>query len=245
MARLLDFGRGRFYGLDEMSALMLTECLGGGSDAAVARITAEFEVDEDQARRDVEGLLDDLQRQRLLAQPEGRLRRFFPSSLDLAWGMSWLLGRASALTSRVRYGRPSVDSTLRRGPIRRLLALTWVSLRVFGWSGSVVLFRSLPSRGIEVAPGERPAVINAVDRSVRESGAATFFLPAACKERALVGYRILEGWYGLPAAVVVGVRRQPFLAHAWVECDGRVVTDDIERCEPFTPVLRIGPASEE
>ena len=81
-------------------------------------------------------------------------------------------------------------------------------------------------------------MVDAVDRVVQEAAAATFLLPAACKERALAGYRILGGWYGLPAAVVVGVRRQPFLAHAWVECDGRVVTDDPERCSHLLAVVR-------
>jgi hypothetical protein len=31
---------------------------------------------------------------------------------------------------------------------------------------------------------------------------------------------------GLPAELVIGVRRMPFLAHAWVESDGRVVMND-------------------
>lgn len=243
MTRLLDFGRGRFYGLDEVSSRALTACLDGGPEAAVARVTEEYDVDEGRARRDVGDLLDDLRRKRLLAPAGGRPRRFVPSAVAVAWVVSALLGRAAALAGWLRPGRSSAGLGLRREAVRRLLALIWISLRVLGWSATVALLRGLPRRRVEVEPGDCAAVVDAVDRLVREAAAATFFLPAACKERALVGYRILEGWYGLPAAIVVGVQRQPFIAHAWVECEDRVVTDDPERCEPFTPVLRIGSAS--
>ena len=74
MTRLLDFGRGRFYGLDEVDALMLTECLGDGPAAAVARVTAAYDVDEGRARRDVGDLLDGLRLKRLLAPAGGRAR---------------------------------------------------------------------------------------------------------------------------------------------------------------------------
>ena len=91
-------------------------------------------------------------------------------------------------------------------------------------------------------------MVDAVDRAVQEAAAATFILPAACKVVPPCRLSHPRGWYGLPAAVVVGVRCQPFLAHAWVECDGRVVTDDPERREEFTPGVtrsRAGPVAGE
>ncbi len=86
-------------------------------------------------------------------------------------------------------------------------------------------------------PGERRQFIDEIDRLVRAEAARSFLLPMACKERALVGHHLLRA-RGLPASLVVGVQHYPFLAHAWVECDGLTVTDDREHCAQFEPVVR-------
>jgi hypothetical protein len=61
--------------------------------------------------------------------------------------------------------------------------------------------------------------------------------PDDCLFRSLATYRFLRS-LGLPAEHVIGVRRLPFQAHAWVECDGVPVLDD--RAPPFKPIARIG-----
>jgi hypothetical protein len=68
--------------------------------------------------------------------------------------------------------------------------------------------------------------------------AAKLFLPMVCKERALVGYHLLRTFYSLPATLVIGIDRYPFQVHAWVECDGKVITDAPEHCESFIPAVR-------
>jgi hypothetical protein len=72
---------------------------------------------------------------------------------------------------------------------------------------------------------------------VREAAASQLFLPVVCKERALVGYQILRVFYRLPADLIVGIDRHPFQLHAWVECEGRIITDDRAHCETFIPVV--------
>ena len=57
-----------------------------------------------------------------------------------------------------------------------------------------------------------------------------------CKERAVAAWHLLRTRHGVPARLVVGTRPYPFEAHAWVECGGRFVTDDEDRCTLFTPV---------
>jgi len=60
------------------------------------------------------------------------------------------------------------------------------------------------------------------------SRAENFFLsrnaPADCLPRSLALFRFLRR-LGFPAEHVIGVDRDPFLAHAWVECMGRVLLD--------------------
>ena len=41
------------------------------------------------------------------------------------------------------------------------------------------------------------------------------------------------------ADLVIGVRTNPFAAHAWVEADGAVVADQGEQCSSFTPIARV------
>ncbi len=45
-----------------------------------------------------------------------------------------------------------------------------------------------------------------------------------CLQRSVVTARVLRA-YGAQADVVIGYRRAPFMAHAWVEVGGRIVND--------------------
>lgn len=73
------------------------------------------------------------------------------------------------------------------------------------------------------------------------SRAENFFIarraPGDCLVRSLSLYRYLRA-ANVPAEHVIGVRRFPFRAHAWVECSGSPVFD--ERSHDFTPLARIG-----
>jgi hypothetical protein len=61
--------------------------------------------------------------------------------------------------------------------------------------------------------------------------------PADCLVRSLSLYRFLRA-ANVSAEHVIGVQRLPFVAHAWVECDGAPVFDDHVRA--YTPLARIG-----
>jgi hypothetical protein len=81
---------------------------------------------------------------------------------------------------------------------------------------AVSRFPLRPRRGF--APSPR-ALARVVDRA-----AAYYFKRAWCLQRSAVTAVLLRllGW---PAQVVIGVRRIPFLAHAWVEVDFAVIND--------------------
>ena len=53
---------------------------------------------------------------------------------------------------------------------------------------------------------------------------AFYWKPVRCLQRSIVTARVLRA-YGLPADVVIGYLPVPFVAHAWVEVDGRIVND--------------------
>jgi Transglutaminase-like superfamily len=51
-----------------------------------------------------------------------------------------------------------------------------------------------------------------------------YWKPLLCLQRSVVTARLLRA-YGVQADVVIGYRANPFMSHAWVEVDGRVVND--------------------
>jgi hypothetical protein len=51
-----------------------------------------------------------------------------------------------------------------------------------------------------------------------------YWKPVLCLQRSVCAVRMLRR-YGVPARLVIGYRPVPFLSHAWVEVDGRVVND--------------------
>jgi hypothetical protein len=129
-----------------------------------------------------------------------------------------------------RPGRPPGRLT-----VALLLAVAWFSLRLLGWAGAIRLWRRWGRRRARPHTAPEGETVRAVDHAVR-GAAARHPLNARCKERALVCWHLLRAHAGLPARLVVGVELYPFRAHAWVECDHWVLTDDPGSCEVFTPV---------
>lgn len=237
LSRLLDFERGRFYGLDETATEALNAILDSGPEEAAACVAASYGVSAEQVRADVRDLLASLQRAQLLLPPES-YHDSVPARPSVM--ARWLGWRVRRLCRRLRHrhgveARPSVCPPSARDA-RRLLWLAWLSLRLVGWSHSLTLWRQAHPPTDDAPGADR--IMSAVDTLVREGASQSFLLPLVCKERALAGYQLLRGVYGLPAEIVIGIERHPFRAHAWVECHGAVVTDDVSHCETFTPVAR-------
>jgi hypothetical protein len=118
-----------------------------------------------------------------------------------------------------------------------LLAWAWLCVRVFGWAGTVRLWRrgDRPA-GPPLPDAEAGRTVEAIGQAIQQA-AAVHPLNAQCKERALVGWRFLRR-LGLPAELVIGVMLYPFQAHAWVECGPWTVTDAALVCSAYTPAAR-------
>lgn len=113
------------------------------------------------------------------------------------------------------------------------LAVLKLSLSTFGFGRTMRWVR----RDVEHAP----LLIDPDDASVARSeyavamAAALYPGRAACLERSLMLYWWLRR-AGVPVQFRMGAQLYPFLAHAWVERDGRVVNDVGEHVRLFRPI---------
>lgn len=74
-----------------------------------------------------------------------------------------------------------------------------------------------------VVSASEPSVVGQISAAV-ERASVWYPKRVLCLQRSAVTTCLLRG-RGIGANMVVGVRPMPFLAHAWVEVDGRVVND--------------------
>jgi hypothetical protein len=215
-ARLLDFNRIRFFALDPIGTRMLTRALRSDAGTVVRQVAHDFTAAEEHVRDDFDRLMRELHQHRLVRfRDPPRLRRAGP----------------------VPFPGPATTFGL--------LAAAWLCVRLLGWTGTLRRWRRWTLRDVSATPESAEtdtdtrtaATIAAVDRAVRKA-AARHPLNVACKERALVGWYLLNHRYGLPAVLVVGIKRFPFEVHVWVECRGTIVTDDRFRCDEYTVIAR-------
>lgn len=88
------------------------------------------------------------------------------------------------------------------------------------------------------SPVRRRVVVRTVE-AVRTATRYYYRRRRDCLPRALTACLLL--WRGgVPATLHIGVKRYPFGAHAWVECEGQTVignTRDDWRHEPYVPII--------
>ena len=73
IGRILDFNRGQFYGLDPVATTMLGLMLKTGRDDATRRMAEDYEAPLERIEADLDALLADLTRRRLIVSARGRL----------------------------------------------------------------------------------------------------------------------------------------------------------------------------
>lgn len=71
-------------------------------------------------------------------------------------------------------------------------------------------------------PPRSPEIEDIVDAFVLAT--CWYWKQTLCLQRSICLARLLRA-EGVPACVVIGYRRRPFLSHAWVEVEGHVVND--------------------
>ncbi len=250
IAQLLDFKRGQFYGLNPMGTLMLSLILEEDFPEAVTYIASTYQISVKDVEKDANSLLEELKRKKLLVTRAKQLHLFWQWVVPLVKRVEqfcsafyiWALqaidsGHKNPLQKLLSKANrsliiPSLDS------VDLLLSFSWLSFRLIGWNHTLSWWQRSHHSVNKLEKPHTKEIIKTVDRIIGEAAAKKLLFPIACKERALVGYHLLRNFYGLPASLVVGIDRHPFQLHAWVECEGVVVTDDPAHCQPFTPVVR-------
>ena len=87
-------------------------------------------------------------------------------------------------------------------------------------TGSTLRLRRVAAGGRKAVDTDRTsALCNAV-----ATAACLYWKPVMCLQRSVCAVRLLRA-RGVPARLVIGYRPDPFLSHAWVEVDDRVVND--------------------
>jgi len=113
-----------------------------------------------------------------------------------------------------------------------MIAATDLALRHLGFARSVAIAKRLAGS----QPGENtsPETVEAVMRRV--ISASTFYPGRAeCLEQSLVAYVLLRR-RGVPVQLRLGVQPYPFRAHAWIELNGRPISEADDYISQFVPV---------
>lgn len=240
---VLDFARGRFFGLDTIGTKMLALTLEYGMHTALTHLTREYHAPAKQIEQDLEAILKKLLKRRLITSASLAQRSGFRNFLlTIVNWTGWFPTLFFLVTLRLIAMMDSMLAIGCRKPSRFqvsiLLTLAWFSLRLLGWKRSLIIFRQKPDHKKKQIVADSTEIITAVDHVIRAIAAQKLLFPVTCKERALVGYYLLQAVYHYSPILVVGINCYPFRGHAWVECADRVLTDDVDHCEQFTPVAR-------
>jgi hypothetical protein len=120
------------------------------------------------------------------------------------------------------------DDTLTIVPARPRVLMAWLLLvatglvvTVGGFAATRGLVSRWPRRRHAAAAARRTALTLEIRAALRR--ACTFYVKRTwCLQKSAVLACMMRS-HGIPADLVIGVRKMPFQAHAWVESDGEVV----------------------
>jgi hypothetical protein len=212
--------------IDADATALLRSIIEVGPERSAAGLAARYDIDEAEAREQVQDFITGLREQKLI-QPL-KHRKF---------------SREKARESVARALVPGVIRLIdlvtwnSRGKVRGLLWTAGWAVAQFGWATAVRVWERVypqPVAGTSTSV-ER---LEAIDHGVRQA-ASRSLIGLECKERSLVCLALARE-SGIPAQLIVGVAHDPMQGHVWVEAGGRVIGDDPEHCRSFEPVARYG-----
>lgn len=145
LAQILDFDRGQFYALDSIGTLMLSLVLEQGSEEAVKYITQTYDAREEQVKSDLDKLLQNLERKKLIVAQEKQINSFLQwfdlqkknTGKLLSAILIWFLKRLSSIIHRLL----DKEQAPSRFTVELLLTLSWISFRLLGWTRTIHLWQ--------------------------------------------------------------------------------------------------------
>lgn len=207
---VLDLGTERYRVLDDVASVLWSVLIGeADAETTFDRLASEYALDRDRFGTELAAFAQRCVSERLL-EPAGA-----PPAATV-----------TPHSAAARGARPGMLQAL------TCLIATRRALRRDGFRATYESYAALPA-------GPRTRALHEVLPAFAR--AENFFVarraPKDCLLRSLALYRFLRT-AGVPAHHLLGARRFPFVAHAWVECDGAPVCD--ERAGGYTPLARIG-----
>jgi len=215
---ILSVEKGLLYSIIGVGSLVwtkLTACPEGLTlDVIVNSIRADFkDVPQQQIKRDVESLLNQLSQKGIVQANDGKTRQIAGVAQTWFDTVVEFLARASV----------NILLKLRLTAIAAFLelALFDLTLKVGGFRGLHRVVKRWPTvKNGDVNSDAVERVCAAVDR------AAIYYLKhALCLQRSAVAACLLRS-HGVPAQMVIACRKFPFKGHAWVEVGGEVANDN-------------------
>ena len=202
---LMHVGRDRIYSLDRIGTeIWRLFAIGRTPDAIALDISRAYGAPLSRVEGDVRQFFDRLEQNGLVVRGDGDAHQ----AMDVSDGPNMatpavVIPSHVGLVGRSVWHFFRVDLTLRLRGFRRVYE-------------SVAHHRI---RTVTCPEGIVAAVCRAVD-----CACTVYPRQALCLQRSVAATRLLRD-YGVRAMLVVGARKHPFRAHAWVEVDGLVVND--------------------
>jgi hypothetical protein len=148
-------------------------------------------------------------------------------------------GSRKAATTHPAAARDYALGNARGGAAIDVMAAVTGQLRARCW----LKLRPMASIAARLAD-ERPATAGDAQDEARQRRVAGAFVASAvllraddqCLPRAIAARRLCQR-HGQEAALVLGVRLEPFAAHSWVQCGDAVIVGELENVRLYTPIL--------
>lgn len=210
---ILDLHHGHYFVLDRVASAIWSDLLSGVDSAELTgRLSHEYAVPAEHVANDIAAFVSELQSRNFLTD----------QAPDRPQGMT---------------SRPTREPSLLALRAWWHLFAASHRLKRQGFGPTYTMYSTL-TRPMPVADWQ-PRLERALCAFAR---AENFYhlkqAPEDCLPRSLALFRFLAS-IGIAADHVIGVQRFPFAAHAWIECNGRVVQDDADRPRCYTEIARI------
>lgn len=105
------------------------------------------------------------------------------------------------------------------------------------WAGLDPTLARLERRKLRQRPRAERTTLPAIAAAFERCNAIFSPLDQCLPRSIAVAHRLID--LGHVPTFLMGVRAEPFGAHAWVECDGTIVNDRFDTIEPYTPILAL------